>query len=156
MTPDNLRGWQTRLRRPQTEAIQIKGEPFRKGDRVILACGEHLENVSEDRVSTVNLDGSFTLQNGKGKFDAVGLKIDKNSSEFVEYWTNDRFEMLSLNAWQHRLGLTAAEAARQTRTPLETYRSYIYGKRRIPDNFALLCWYRERFGPVDFEQEDGP
>jgi hypothetical protein len=54
-----------------------------------------------------------------------------------------------IRSWQARLGISPPEAARQTQTPLETYRSYIYGKRRIPDNFALLCWYVEEFGPVD-------
>lgn len=51
-----------------------------------------------------------------------------------------------LRAWQARLGISQPEAARQTRTPLDTYHSYVQGKRRIPDNFALLCWYREKFG----------
>jgi hypothetical protein len=54
-----------------------------------------------------------------------------------------------LRSWEARLGIMPSEAARWTKTPLETYRSYLYGKRRIPDNFALLCWYVEKFGPAD-------
>ena len=132
--------------------IQI-GKPFSEGDRVILVCGQHLEYVSEDHVSNVDPDGTFRLRNAKGKFDAIGLRIGQNSSDFVEHWSDGRFEVLSLRAWQARLGISGPEAARQTRTPLDTYNSYIQGKRRIPDNFALLCWYRETFGPADFEQK---
>lgn len=54
-----------------------------------------------------------------------------------------------LKQWQARLGLSQAEAARQTNTPVSTYRHYLIGIRRIPGNFALLCRYRERFGDIE-------
>lgn len=51
-----------------------------------------------------------------------------------------------LKDWQARLGLSQVEAARQTATPLPTYRHWLRGARRIPDNYGLLCRYLETFG----------
>ena len=58
-----------------------------------------------------------------------------------------------LKQWQVRLGLSQIEAAKQTNTPVSTYRHYLIGIRRIPDNFKLLCRYRERFGNICQEEE---
>jgi transcriptional regulator with XRE-family HTH domain len=54
-----------------------------------------------------------------------------------------------LLAWQERLGFSQVEAAKQTKTPVPTYRHYLSGRRRIPPNFELLCRYVEKFGPID-------
>lgn len=54
-----------------------------------------------------------------------------------------------LQAWQARLGLSQVGAAQQTKTPVPTYRHYLAGRRPIPENFALLCRYVEKFGPID-------
>lgn len=53
-----------------------------------------------------------------------------------------------LEAWQKRLGYSQVEAARRLATPVPTYRHWLGGRRRIPDNVALLCRYIEKFGSL--------
>lgn len=52
--------------------------------------------------------------------------------------------------WQARvIGLkrgSQMKAAEELRVPIQTYRHYLSGRRRIPGSFELLCRYREKFG----------
>lgn len=58
-----------------------------------------------------------------------------------------------LIAWQNRLGISGAEAARSFGIPYLTYRSYLPGGTRrqhgLPGWVEKLCWYREKYGPVE-------
>ena len=53
-----------------------------------------------------------------------------------------------LAAWQDRLGISGAEAARRLGLPYGTWRDYLTARRRLPETVALLCRYVERFGVV--------
>lgn len=52
-----------------------------------------------------------------------------------------------LAAWQARLGLSGAAAARLLGMPYLSYRAYLTGRRRadgLPETLRLLCGYVER------------
>jgi hypothetical protein len=52
-----------------------------------------------------------------------------------------------LQAWQDRLGLTQVEAAAELKMSPQGYRHLLAGRRRVSEQIALLCWYRESYGP---------
>lgn len=54
-----------------------------------------------------------------------------------------------LLAWQERLGISGAEAARRLGIPYPSYRNYLTIRRRMPGWLPLLCRYVERYGPLD-------
>jgi hypothetical protein len=62
---------------------------------------------------------------------------------------------LELQAWQDRLGLTQVEAAAELKMSPQGYRHLLAGRRQISGQIALLCWYRETYGPRPLSNAPG-
>lgn len=65
----------------------------------------------------------------------------------------DHFGPNELQAWQDRVFGSGygsqVKAAAALHAPNDTYRNWLTGRRKIPNQVALLCRYVEQFGLLD-------